>query len=68
LAQRARTAESLKDFLSRIQSLTSPDFHAALSEALVQVETETNSTVSLDASSEGYKKFAAKAQVLHVLQ
>ena len=28
-----------------------------------QVEAETNSTVSLDASSEGYKKFAAKVQV-----
>ncbi|GAX72922.1 hypothetical protein CEUSTIGMA_g377.t1 [Chlamydomonas eustigma] len=64
LAQKAKTAESLKDFLGRIQSLTSPEFHAALSEALVQVETETNSAVSLDASSEGYKKFAAKVQAI----
>ena len=63
LADKAKTADTVKDFLGRIQPFTSSDFHAALTDALSQVEAETNSSVSMDSSSDGYKKFAAKVQV-----
>lgn len=63
LAEKAQTAETVKDFLGRIQPLTSAEYHAALSDALAQVEAETNSSVTMDSASEGYKKFAAKVQV-----
>ncbi len=62
MKEKALTAETVKEFLSRIQPYTSSEYHTALSEALTQVEAETNSTVSMDASSDGYKKFAAKVQ------
>ncbi len=45
------------------QPLTTPELHAALSEALASVEAETNGSVSLDGSSAGYKKFAEKVKV-----
>ncbi len=63
LAANAKTADTVKEFLTRIQPFTSEAYHASLSEALAQVEAETNSSVSMDSSSEGYKKFAAKVQV-----
>ena len=62
LAEKAKTAESVKEFLVKVEAFASPEFHSAVSEALAQVEAETNSTVTLDSSSSGYKKFAAKVQ------
>lgn len=62
LSEKAKTAESAKEFLVKVEAFASPDFHVAVSEALSQVEAETNSTVTMDSSSSGYKKFAAKVQ------
>lgn len=64
VAEKATTAESVKDFLGRIRGFTSPDYHASLTEALQQVETEINGPVSMDGSSEGYKKFAKKVEAV----
>jgi len=63
LAEKAKTAETVKEFLGKIEPYTSSDFHVSLTEALGLVESEINSSVTFDASSEGYKKFAAKVQV-----
>jgi hypothetical protein len=57
-------AESLKELLVRLRPLTSPDFHAALMEALAAAEAETGGSVSLDGASAGYKKFAEKVKKL----
>lgn len=62
VSEQAQTAETVKDLLVRIQPYTSADFHAALSEAAVAVEAETNSTITTDSASEGYKKFADKVK------
>ena len=62
LTEKAKTAESVKEFLVKVEAFASPDFHSAVSEALAQIESETNSTVTMDSSSAGYKKFAAKVQ------
>ena len=37
LADKAKTADSVKEFLGRIQPYASPEFHASLSDALSQV-------------------------------
>lgn len=59
----AAGAESAKELLGRLRPFTSPDFHAALSEALAGVEAETGAPVSLDGASPGYKKFADRVKV-----
>lgn len=64
LTEHAQTAESVKELLSRAQGLMSAELHAALLEAVQQVEAETNSTVLLDGSSAGYKAFAQKVQAV----
>lgn len=63
VSEQAQTSETVKELLGRIQHLTSPDYFAALTEALVAAEAETNSTVTTDGSSAGYKKFAEKVKV-----
>lgn len=63
VSDQAQTSETVKELLGRIQHLTSPDYFAALTEALVAAEAETNSTVTIDGSSAGYKKFAEKVKV-----
>ncbi len=56
-------ATTAKELLASIKPLASPEFHTALTEALAALEAETNSTVTLDAASAGYKKFADKVKV-----
>jgi len=58
-------AESAKDLLNRLKPFTSPEYHAALSEALLAVEADTGASVTLDGASAGYKKFADKVKVGH---
>lgn len=53
----------MKDLLAKIRPYTSPDFHAALSEALADVEADAGA-VPLDGSSPAYKKFASKVQAV----
>ncbi|KAG1665964.1 hypothetical protein FOA52_003188 [Chlamydomonas sp. UWO 241] len=62
LAEKALTAETVKAFLDRIQPLCSESYHASLTEALAAAEAETNSSVSMDATSAGYKAFAKKVE------
>jgi hypothetical protein len=57
-------AESAKDLLNRLKPFTSPEYHAALSEALLAVEADTGASVTLDGASAGYKKFADKVKAL----
>eukprot|EP00195_Chlamydomonas_chlamydogama_P014679 CAMPEP_0202900146 /NCGR_PEP_ID=MMETSP1392-20130828/10115_1 /ASSEMBLY_ACC=CAM_ASM_000868 /TAXON_ID=225041 /ORGANISM="Chlamydomonas chlamydogama, Strain SAG 11-48b" /LENGTH=336 /DNA_ID=CAMNT_0049586479 /DNA_START=112 /DNA_END=1122 /DNA_ORIENTATION=+ len=64
LTEKAQTAETAKEFLARVKPYTSAEYHAALWEALLAVEAETNSTVTLDGSSAGYKKFAEKVKAV----
>eukprot|EP00879_Flechtneria_rotunda_P001714 GHRR01001877.1.p1 GENE.GHRR01001877.1~~GHRR01001877.1.p1 ORF type:complete len:393 (+),score=143.33 GHRR01001877.1:139-1179(+) len=64
LSEAAERAESAKDLLNRLRPFTSPDYHAALSEALSATEAETGAPVSLDGASEGYKKFASKVKAV----
>jgi hypothetical protein len=56
-------AETVKELLGQLRPYTSPDYHAALSEALAAVEAETGGAVVLDGGSTGYKKFADKVKV-----
>lgn len=63
VTEQAQTCETVKELLGRIKHLTSPDYFVALSDALVAAEAETNSTVTTDGSSAGYKKFAEKVKV-----
>lgn len=62
VADKAATSSSAKELLNSIKPFASPDFHAALMEALASVEAEGES-VSLDGASAGYKKFAEKVKV-----
>ncbi|GLC35458.1 hypothetical protein PLESTB_000205000 [Pleodorina starrii] len=62
LADTAATADSVKELLSKNQSLMSPELYAALLEAVQQVENSTNSTVTLDGSSPAYKAFAKNVE------
>ncbi|MEW5311754.1 MAG: hypothetical protein WDW38_003441 [Sanguina aurantia] len=62
VTEQAQTCETVKELLGRIKHLTSPDYFVALSDALVAAEAETNSTVTTDGSSAGYKKFAEKVK------
>lgn len=64
IAEKAQTAESAKELLTRIKPYMSAEFHSALNEALLAVEAETNSTVTLDGASAGYKKFAEKVKAV----
>lgn len=63
VASAAAGADTMRDVLSRMGPYTSPDYHAALNDALASVEADTGSSVTLDASSAGYKKFADKVKV-----
>jgi hypothetical protein len=50
--------------LAELAPLTSPDFHAALSDALAAVEAgQGGAPVLLDGASTGYKAFAAKVRL-----
>jgi len=62
VAEKVATCGSSKELLNSIKPYTSPDFHAALMDALASVEAEGES-VSLDGASTGYKKFAEKVKV-----
>ncbi|KAG2443582.1 hypothetical protein HXX76_001933 [Chlamydomonas incerta] len=62
LSATAATADSLKELLTKNQSLMSADLYSALTEAVQQVENSTNSTLTLDGSSAAYKQFAAKVE------
>lgn len=64
LKENHAVSETVKEFLGRVKSCVSPDYHAALVEAVQSVEAETGSAVVFDASSEGYKKFVGKVQAL----
>ncbi|KAF6251705.1 mitochondrial F1F0 ATP synthase associated 31.2 kDa protein [Scenedesmus sp. NREL 46B-D3] len=57
-------AETVKELLGQLRPYTSPDYHAALSEALAAVEAETGGAVMLDGGSAGYKKFADKVKAI----
>jgi hypothetical protein len=67
LTEASRGIESVKDFLGRVQSLVPAAFHAALLEAVQEVENSLSATVLLDGSSPGYKQFAAKLKVSRLL-
>lgn len=60
IREKSAGAQTAKELLTEIKPLASPDYHAALVEALAAVEAETNSSVTLDGSSAGYKKFAER--------
>ncbi|EFJ50249.1 mitochondrial F1F0 ATP synthase associated protein [Volvox carteri f. nagariensis] len=62
LADTAATADSVKELLTKSQSLMSPELYAALLEAVQQIENSTNSTLTLDGGSPGYKEFAKKVE------
>ena len=59
----AAGVSSVKELLTKIRPYASPDFHAALSEALSEVEADAGA-VPLDGTSPAYKKFASKVQAL----
>lgn len=62
IAEQSQTAETVKELLTKIKPFMSSDMHSALSEAVQQVESETNGAVLLDGSSAGYKLFAEKVK------
>lgn len=62
IREKSAGALSVKELLTQIKPLTSPEFHAALLEALAATEAETKCEVPLDGSSAGYKKFAEKVK------
>lgn len=65
LAEASAGVSTVRDLLSRIQPYASPDFHAALLEALAAVEAEAGgAAVPLDGAAPAYKKFASKVQAL----
>ncbi|GLI61877.1 hypothetical protein VaNZ11_004387 [Volvox africanus] len=64
LADTAGTADSVKELLTKSQSLMSPELFAALMEAVQQVENSTNSTLSLNGASPAYKEFAKKVEAI----
>lgn len=63
LADTAATADSVKELLTKNQSLMSPELYSALLEAVQQVENSTNATITLDGASPAYKAFAKKVEV-----
>ena len=63
VAEKASTCGSVKELLSNIKPYTSPEFHAALSDALASVEAEVGGSVPLDAKSQAYAKFAERVKV-----
>lgn len=63
LQEAAAGVSSVKELLTKIRPYTSPDFHAALSEALADAEADAGA-VPLDGASPAYKKFASKVQAL----
>lgn len=63
IAEKAGSAETAKELLASIKPYASAEFHAALADALAAVEAETNSSVTLDGTSAGYKKFAERVKV-----
>lgn len=64
LAEKAASAESVKELLGAIKPYATPEYHAALSEALAAVEAEVNGSVPLDGSSPAYKKFAERVKAV----
>lgn len=64
LSEIAAVSDSAKEFLSKARPYVSPEYHGALMEALQGVENELGATVTLDAASPGYKKFADKIKSL----
>lgn len=63
LVDHAAVAGSVKEFLAKARPFMGPDFHAALIEALNEVEA-TSGTVAFEPASPGYKAFAAKVKAL----
>ncbi|KAI8471419.1 MAG: mitochondrial F1F0 ATP synthase associated 31.2 kDa protein [Monoraphidium minutum] len=63
LTEAAAGVSSVKDLLGKIRPYCSPDFHAALLDALAEVEADGGG-VPLDGASPAYKKFATKVQAL----
>ncbi len=59
----AAGAVTAKELVAGLKSVTTPDFHAALVEAVAAAEAATNAPVTLDGSSAGYKKFAEHVKV-----
>jgi hypothetical protein len=55
--------DTAKALLTELAPLVSPDFHAALNDALAATEAETGGAVTLDGASAGYKKFAERVKV-----
>ncbi|KAG2497136.1 hypothetical protein HYH03_004727 [Edaphochlamys debaryana] len=64
VAETAATADSVKELLTRSQSLMSPELYGALTEAVAQVEASTNATLTLDGASPAYKEFAKKVEAI----
>ncbi|KXZ47314.1 hypothetical protein GPECTOR_36g39 [Gonium pectorale] len=64
LADAAATADSVKELLTKNQSLMSSELYGALLEAVGQVEASTNGTLTLDGSSPAYKEFAKKVEAI----
>jgi hypothetical protein len=62
LAEAAAGLSTVKELLGRIRPYASPDFHAALAEALAEVEADAGASVPLDGASPLYKKFATRVQ------
>eukprot|EP00197_Chlamydomonas_leiostraca_P013834 CAMPEP_0202867064 /NCGR_PEP_ID=MMETSP1391-20130828/8594_1 /ASSEMBLY_ACC=CAM_ASM_000867 /TAXON_ID=1034604 /ORGANISM="Chlamydomonas leiostraca, Strain SAG 11-49" /LENGTH=333 /DNA_ID=CAMNT_0049547069 /DNA_START=39 /DNA_END=1040 /DNA_ORIENTATION=+ len=62
LAEKAASSETAKELVNAIKPYASPDFHAALLEALAAAEAETGAPVVLDGASKGYKAFADKVK------
>lgn len=64
LTEATATAQTVKEMLTSLKPYTTPDYHAALSDALAAVEAETGGAVVLDGASAGYKKFADKVKAI----
>ncbi|GFR47383.1 hypothetical protein Agub_g9096 [Astrephomene gubernaculifera] len=64
LSSTASTADSVKELLTKSQSLMSADLYSALLEAVQQVENATNATLTLDGASPAYKEFAKKVEAI----
>lgn len=65
LSEAAAGTATVKELLGKIRPYASPEFHAALCDALAAVEAEAGgAAVPLDGGSPGYKKFATKVQAL----
>lgn len=65
LSEAAAGVATVKELLAKIRPYASPEFHAALGDALAAVEAEAGgAAVPLDGASPAYKKFAARVQAL----